>query len=197
MAQDFFQGVTLSRYRTDHGDEYHVINASDLSTLLLATPLEDLAVERLAEGNYLKNSLQADDVLIAARGSELRASVVTPQHAGCLAGANLTVFRPLKNARGHFSFVHPLYLAGLFGSQWMKGLLTRIYMQSSNVQLVTLKQLKELELPLPPLDLQALLADLFLTFEDYGKTLSETLEARGQLVEAALQRILGDSHADA
>ena len=200
-AQAISQGATLSRYRDEGGRAYRVVNASDLETLELSVPRDELTLEVLKEGSYLDNALEPGDVLIAARGEELKASVVTEPYAGCLAGANLAVLRPARNADGEVIFVEPFYLAGLFRTDWMKGRLSGLYMQSSQVQLVTVKQLRELELPLPPLEVQRRFAELFLTFEDYAKTLSEALYGRRQLIEAALQTTLGntqgDTHADA
>lgn len=195
-AHTLFQGVTLSRYRDEGGRDYRVINASDLENLTLSTPPDELTLEVLKGGSYEENLLEVDDVVIASRGSDLKASVITPPYAGCLAGANLAVFRPAKNANSEVIFLDPFYLAGLFRSDWMRRRMSGLYMQSSQVQLVTLKQLRELELPLPPLEVQRQFAELFLLFEDYAQTISETLQGRRHLVEAALQNTLGDNHAD-
>lgn len=164
---------------------------------MLSTPPDELTLEVLKEGGYQDNGLEVNDVVIAARGSELKASVITPPYAGCLAGANLAVLRPARNANNEVIFVDPFYLAGLFRTDWMRLRMSKFYMQSSQVQLVTIKQLRELELPLPHLEVQRQFAELFLTFEDYTRTVSASLESRRHLIEAALQTTLGDTHADA
>ena len=191
-----FQGATLSRYRDEGGELYQVLNASDLETLVLSQPRAALTTEVLKPGPYKGYALQADDVLVATRGNELKASVVTNALEGVLAGANLTVVRPAKNAEGDFILLHPMYLAGLFRTDWLKHRLVSFYLQSSQVQILTVKQLGELELPIPPLETQIALADLFLAFESYTQLTADVTESKRQLLEAALQKTLGESHAD-
>ena len=187
----------MGRYRDEGGRAYRVVNASDLETLRLSTPPDELTLEVLKEGSYLDNALEVDDVVIAARGSELKASVITSPYAGCLAGANLAVLRPARNANDEVIFVDALYLAGLFRTDWMKLQLSKFYLQSSQVQIVTIKQLRELAFPLPTLEVQRRFAELFLTFETYTETVTQTLEGRRQLIEAVLQTTLEGTHADA
>jgi len=196
IVQRMFQGATLSRYRDEGGERYQVLNASDLETIVLNQPREALTSEALKPGPYKGYALQAGDVLIATRGNELKASVVPEAFEGALAGANLTVVRPAKNAKGDFMYLHPVYLAGLFRTDWLKTRLASFYLQSSQVQILTVKQLRELELPTPPLKTQIVLADLFLAFESYAQLTADVTESKRQLLEAALQKTLGDSHAD-
>lgn len=196
IVQSVFQGATLSRYRDEGGELYQVLNASDLGAIVLNQPREVMTTEALKPGPYKDYALRADDILIATRGNDLKASVVPEAFEGALAGANLTVVRPVKNARGDFMSLHPVYLAGLFRTDWLKHRLASFYLQSSQVQILTVKQLRELELPLPPLGTQAILADLFLAFESYAELTAELVEGKRQLLEAALQKTLGESHAD-
>lgn len=196
IVQSVFQGATLSRYRDEGGELYQILNASDLEAIVLNQPREELTSEALKPGPYKDYTLRTDDILIATRGNDLKASVVPEAFEGALAGANLTVVRPLKNARGEFASLHPVYLAGLFRTDWLKNRLASFYLQSSQVQILTVKQLRELELPIPPLETQTILADLFLAFENYVQLTADLTEGKRQLLEAALQKTLGDSHAD-
>lgn len=141
--------------------------------------------EPLTYGSYLNNALQPHDLAVATRGTVLKASVVSREHAGAIAGQNLAVVRPRPD------LVHPVYLAGVLRSGFLQGAFERLSMRSTTIKLITLKELGDLPVPCPPLGEQGLLAQLFLELETLDRLALESVRARRQLSEAAIGSLFG------
>ena len=64
-------------------------------------------------------------------------------------------------------------------------------MRSTTIKLITLKELGDLPVPLPPLNEQELLAQLFLELETLDQLALDGIQARRQLSEAAIASLFG------
>ena len=185
LVEDLFQGATISRYRAEkkqRGEERRIVNISDLQTLVTQG---DLETETLTPGSYLSNALKPKDLAIATRGTILKASVISAEHAGAIAGQNLAVLKP------KLALINPIYLAGVLRSGWMEAEFEKRSSRSTTIKLITLKQLGELPVPCPPLEKQATLAQLFLEVETLNDLAFKNVTTRRQLTEAAIQTLLG------
>lgn len=175
------QGITLSRYRDDKGAQERIVNARNLDQLYIKG---DLSLEQLTVFNLAQYQLKTDDVVITIRGTPIKAAVVKAEVAGSLAGQNLAVLRPkLKD-------INPVYLAVVLCSKWLERSLTMLYGQSSATQLISIAQLRKLEIPLPDRATQDKIAQLFLSAERVRKITLEALETRQKLTEFTLFQIL-------
>jgi restriction endonuclease S subunit len=175
------QGITLSRYRDDKGAQERIVNARNLDELYIKG---DLSLEQLKVSNLARYQLKTDDVVITIRGTPIKAAVVTAEVAGSLAGQNLALLRPqLKD-------INPVYLAVVLCSKWLERSLATLYGQSSATQLISIAQLRKLQIPLPDLDTQEKIAKLFLSAERARKITLEALETRQKLTEFTLFQIL-------
>ncbi len=175
-----FQGITLSRYQNDEGSFEQVVNARNLEHLYVEG---DLSIVKLNASNLAQYRLYPGDVVITIRGTSLKASVVAKEVEGSLVGQNLAVLRLSKH-------IHPVYLAVVMRSKWLEQQLAKLYSQSSGTQLLKISQLRDLKIPLPDLDTQNKLAQLFIATERYTRSTLEVLAMRNNLTEFALSQIL-------
>jgi restriction endonuclease S subunit len=175
------QGITLSRYRNDEGAQERIVNARNLDQLYIEG---DLSIEQLRVSNLAQYQLKTDDVVIAIRGTPIKAAVVTPEVEGSLAGQNLAMLRPKSKD------INPLYLAVVLCSKWLERSLATLYGQSSATQLISIAQLRKLQIPIPDLATQNKIAELFLSAERARKITLEALETRQRLTEFTLFQIL-------
>lgn len=182
LTEQIFQGISLSRYRDDKGSSERIVNVRDLKELYVTD--DDLSEEQLNVPNLDKHQLNTNDVVIAIRGMPLRASVVTGQVQGSLAGQNLAVLRPRREV------INPMYLAVVMRSEWLARSLNKFYGSSTGTQLLKLSQLRDLQIPLPDLATQRKLAQLFLSTEHATRITLEKLEIRQRQTELILSRIL-------
>lgn len=176
-----YQGVTLTRYENELGSQKQIINSRNLEQIYISG---ELSTSQLDSSNLSKYRLQTDDVVITIRGTPLKASLVTDEVKGSLPHQNLAVLRvKVEN-------LNPIFLAVLMRSKWLEKQISTLYSQSIGTQLLKISQLRELEIPLPSLDRQNQLAQLFLAAEQYTQITLEILEQRNRLTQIALCQIL-------
>lgn len=175
-----FQGITLSRYENDEGFLTSVVNARNLEHLHIEG---DLNFVKLNASSLAQYRLYAGDVVINIRGTPLKASVVAQELEGSIVGQNLAVLRLSRH-------INPVFLAVVMRSKWLEQQLAKLYIQSSGTQLLKISQLRELKIPLPDLDTQNKLAQLFIATEHYTRSTLEVLKMRNNLTEFTLSQIL-------
>jgi restriction endonuclease S subunit len=175
-----YQGVTLNRYQDDHGSPERIINSRNLEQIYISGELSTAEMNTSSLSQY---RLHTDDVVITIRGTPLKASVVTDEVKGCLPNQNLAVLR----TKGQ---INPVFLAVFMRSKWLEQHLVTLYSQSVGTQLLKISQLRDLEIPLPNLNTQNELAQLFLAAERYTQITLETLETRNNLTQLIFSQIL-------
>ncbi len=173
------QGIALSRYQDDKGEKERIVNLRNLEQLYVES---SLSLAQLNLPNRERHQLFINDIVISIRGIPLKASVVTEQVQGSLAGQNLAVLRP-RLVRSRLK-VDSMYLAGLMRSKWFERSLAGLYGQSTGTQLLRIAQLRNIQVPLPDLVMQDKLAKLFLSTEYVTQTTLKALEARQRLTES-------------
>lgn len=177
---EIFQGITLSRYADDNGRPERVVSLSDLEYLYIE---RNPSVVQLRLSDLERYRIKTGDVVISNRGTLLKASVVTDKLEGSLASNNVAVIRPIVE-------IDPVYLAVLMRSKWLEQQLATLYLQSSTIQLIPISQLRTLKIPLPNLETQNKLAQLFLATERANRITLEILDTRNNLSEFALFQTL-------
>ena len=176
-----YQGVTLNRYQDDPGSQERIINSRNLEQIYIGGELSTVQINASTISKY---KLLIDDVVITIRGTPLKASVVTDEVQGCLPNQNLAILRPNREN------LNPVFLAVLMRSKWLEQHLVTLYSQSIGTQLLKISQLRDLEIPLPNLNTQNKLAQLFLATERYTQKTLETLEVRNSLAQLTFSQIL-------
>jgi len=187
VVQTLYQGILLSRYKDELerssplGSPHKIVNLSDLEKLYIDSKnLKEVQVKLPKTHDLLKTG----DVVIALRGANLKASVVTKEveESLALAGQNLAVLRPKE-------IIKPLYLAIVMRSQWIEKRLARLYIQSTGTQLIRLSQLRDLEIPVPDLETQEKIAQFFLATEKATDKAQEAIKIRQKLAQSTLIKL--------
>lgn len=101
--------------------------------------------------------VREDDVLIAARSTQVRASVVPADLADAVFNSTLVVVR--CGPAGQRA-LEPALLAAFLRHDLGQAAIDRVVRTSSNVRVVTVSSLEALEVPVPPLEIQAQLVEL-------------------------------------
>lgn len=180
-----FQGITLSRYQSDLGSSERIVNVRDLEQLYL-NDRDSLSQAQLKVSDINRYQVRTDDVVIAIRGSLLKASVVKDEVQGSVAGQNVAVFR------ANLDKVNPLYIAVLMRSKWLEQSLNTLQRQSTTtLPAIRVSQLRNINIPLPTLSTQNQIAQLFLLAERKAEILREELDTQKNIVQFTLFQILG------
>lgn len=189
------QGLLLSRYQLlaqeqGQGKFYRVVQLRDLEHLRLNSAEFEQA--RLVLPQTSEVLLKEGDVLITIKGASQRASVVGHEGVGAVAVQNIAVFR--QRRRLGYGLL-PLYLAGLLSSETFEPFLARLYRQSTGTRSISLKQLRQVQIPVPKLEYQQQLADVFVALEDFTLACNRAVAARRSLIEQTLSELFkGEPH---
>lgn len=178
------QGLLISRYQEqedEEGSSERIVNVRDLESLHIGSNLD---VVQINVSECKRYQLDTNDVVIAIRGVSQKASVVTADAQGSIAGQNVAFFRPKSGV------INSVYLAVLMRSQWIERSLSMLSGQSIATRFISIAQLRDLKIPLPDLATQGQIAQLFLSTEHATKITLEALETRRRLTEFTLFKIL-------
>lgn len=122
------------------------------------------------ERKVARYALEDGDVLITARGTVVKTAVFQKQSFTCITSANINVIRPTGNLRGAYL---KLFLDSPVGSKLLKSL-----QRGSGVVNINYKDLSELEVPVPPLQVQdTLVAEYNAGLSLYTQALAAAEEA--------------------
>ena len=154
-----------------------VVNISNIGDYEIDyTSLEHLQEEERKVSTYL---LQEGDVLLPARGTAIRTAVFHEQSYPCIASSNLIVIRP--DAKILDSTYLKIFLDSPIGNKLISGA-----QQGTTVMNISYRDLKVLEVPIPPLDTQKAAAKEYL--EELTKY-KETVAAAEKRWTEALARL--------
>lgn len=143
----------------------NISNDSDLGYVLKGNSLDTDGgiyteamnqVSIVAARNTDRYILQEGDVVVLARGSAIRAGFVTKEVAArkVIASANFIIIRPNKEIiQGE---VIAAYLNSTLGRQQLQGL-----SKGAAIQHIPMSSLRELQIPVPTIEIQKTIADIF------------------------------------
>ena len=178
------QGITLSRYQDEKGHIGRIVNVGNLEKLYIEGNLDKT---QLTTSNIERYQLLEGDVVIAIRGMQYKASVVTTEAQKSIAGQNVAFFRLYSKEK-----IDSTYLAVLMRSEkWLEKSLNILNRQSStSFRLIRVSELRKLRIPLPDMTTQKQIAQLFLTTERFIKNIEELLDTRKKITELTILEIL-------
>lgn len=184
MLQDLCRmssGPSISRLKSTQGDPFRIIQVADLNSL---DPEQELEIERLPI--YHTPTVDPGDVLLSLRGSPIRAAVVPEGMLGCVASSNIAVLR-LKQPKSdkYPDGLDPYYLAGLLGSEYMSQILAA-YSGGEVVVSLSIRNLRILEVPVPPKKLQGYFAEAFKSQRKFSMNMQKLLALQAKSLEAEL-----------
>jgi Type I restriction modification DNA specificity domain len=177
------QGITLSRYAASAGGSYRVINVTNLEDLYVREPEE---LTQLSVPDVQRYQLHENDVVIAIRGSLLKSSVIAQTRENSICNQNTVFFRSESEE------INSLYLAVLLRSEYFRQ--SPLIREQHSTQLlagIKVADLRSLKIPLPNLQTQHEIAQLFLSIEQVKKVTTSALETRQILANEALVQALG------
>lgn len=185
VVETLFVGLPVSRHQAKEGEQaIHepVLSVGDIDAGRI-TPREELVAVPLRPGSLERFRIQTDDLLVSCRGTLLKVARVSERAASLLASSNLIVVRPGEK-------LLPAVLLALFRSAaWQRQLRLRARSSSGLVQL-TLKDMGELRVPLPPRELQHELAELIEAEQEHHQAALRAAELRRALVDGMVSEIL-------
>lgn len=168
---EIFRGKAVTR--KDPAGNVGVVNISNIGEYEIDySGLEHLQEEERKVSKYL---LQEGDVLLPARGTTLRTAVFHEQSYPCIASSNLIVIRP------YVKILDSTYLKIFLDSPIGNKLISNTQ-QGTAVMNISYRDLKVLEIPVPPLDTQKTVAKEYL--EELTKYEEAVAEAEKRWAEA-------------
>lgn len=185
VVEQLFVGLPVSRYQAKGAAaavEEPVLGVSDLGDGLLA-PRAGLTKVSLRPDSFDRFRVQAGDILLSCRATTLKAARVTEEGTGLIASSNLIVLRPGGR------LLPALLLALLRSSPWQELLRLRSRSSTSLIQL-TLRDVEDLPVPLPPSELQQQLASLIDAEEEHHRCALRAAALRRALVEGLVSDVL-------
>lgn len=145
-----------------------VINISNITETGIEYSKLDMIEEE--ERKVARYALEEGDVLITARGTVIKTAVFQKQPFTCITSANINVIRPTGTLRGAYL---KLFLDSPVGGKLLKSL-----QRGSTVVNLNYKDLSELEIPVPPIQVQdTLIAEYNAGLTLYKQTLAAAEEA--------------------
>jgi len=191
VVESLFVGLPASRYAAKTNEEsisVPVLSIGDITEGRIA-PLEAIPRFSLRATDLGRFRLRAGDIVVSCRGTLLKAALVTATSSGVLASSNLITVRP--DPRKY----RPQLLLALFRTQAWQDTLKSRSRSSTGLMQLTIKDLADLPVPMPPPELQAKLAELVDVSERSHQAALAVAERRRALVDSLVTRsLLGSGH---
>lgn len=179
LAQ-MFQGAHLKKKeRTAAGSSAVVVRIQNLATLDLSG---EFVSEALGSDKIDRFRIRAGQIVVALRSTPLKASVVGTDQEGLVVNSNFAVLTPT-------SAVDPYFLVGLLRSEAFNQL-AMPQRAGALIPSLTLSQLKQLQIPLAPPNVQRHWGTVFRAMERYQQAAQRLLHERERLVEAHIGQLL-------
>lgn len=182
-VSEIIAGHPLYRFEGDTGPAIPIINIRDLEhSADLTHSLETAAISDPAR--FGRARILPDDVIVTARGTQLRSVLAPARWQGAIASSNLMLIRPKPEIL--LPELLSVFLQSPAGTK-------AIGRRKAGTQLLklTLRELAEIEVPVPPLVEQRQMAELLRSAQDYYVNARYAAEMR--LIAArqiAMERLL-------
>lgn len=167
------------------GQPVRLINIRDIEGgFIKPEPASEIYIQDTSK--FERYRVQVGDVLLSTRGTVTKVAIVDKASKGAIFSSNLALLRVKDSSR-----LKPSLLKAYFESQ--AGQKTLQSMAKGNVILhITIKRLRELEIPVPPLSSQEHLEKLLSHFNKYKQTTLSTLERSERLTQNLVEKLFAD-----
>ncbi|MFC3833328.1 MULTISPECIES: hypothetical protein [Deinococcus] len=176
------QGLTLTRYTSDDGQERRVLQVTNLAGIHVE-PKDGDRFETLDEariGDFLSRTGQ---VLIALRTSSLKASVVPASLQGAVISNSLTILDVDE------AVANPYFVAGLLRSEGMQRTVAPMFTGTA-IQGIPLAKFKTIEITLPDLAAQNAIAEAIAAQDAYREQTDKVAALMRERIDATLQPLV-------
>lgn len=191
IAESLFMGVNLGRVRggTDDDAAVPVIHVKDITDGVLPAPDDLVRVSLPDTSQYRRQRLLPSDLLVSARGTLMKCSVVPDSHRGAVASANFIVIR-----LGNVTLIQAELLCAYLSQPAVKEhILSRV---TNTVQAaLTIRDLENLSIPLPPQDIQPTLLRLLTVSEEQYRTAIHIARLRREEAMDIVAQYMDTAHA--
>ncbi|ATB34802.1 hypothetical protein CYFUS_000209 [Cystobacter fuscus] len=188
LVETLFVGLPVSRYQPKEREpfiEEPVLSVGDIEAGRLVSRQELKSVPLRPE-RLDRFRTKVDDLLVACRGTLLKAARVPKETASLLASSNLIVVRSSDQ-------IHPaILLALLRGPEWQERLHLRSRSSTGLMQL-TAKDLEDLPVPVPPMPVQMELVALMEAEAEHFQSAIQAAELRRSLTQRLVLDVLSPS----
>lgn len=178
---EVFAGIGVSRedILERPGEKLPVIGVRHLQDTGVL-PIEELDTVGFASpARALSNAVQVDDVLLTGRGTVLKFGLVGPETEGAIASGNIIVVRPGPHAVGGALFA-------LLASDTYRPKIEVLRRGATTLLSLSSKDIKNLEVNLPPLEEQRRIAALAIEAQAAYRAAIKAAEIRRSLARAVL-----------
>lgn len=186
---EVFAGIGVSREDSiEHpSDKLPVIGVRHLQDAGV-TPITELDVVGFASpSRALANAVRVDDVLLTGRGTVLKFGLVGPETDGAIASGNIIVVRPGPGVVGGALFA-------LLSSDTFRPKIEVLRRGATTLLSLSPKDIKNLEVSLPPIDEQHRIAALAIEAQAAYRAALEAAEIRLSLARAVMDARLFATH---
>jgi restriction endonuclease S subunit len=180
---ELFQGLPTSSRASSEHPIFRLINIRNLESIEVVNDNIEAIPLAISDHNLERHWLRKNDILITTRTHPIRASVLNADLERGIAGQNLAILRPKAD-------INPYYIAALFHTNYGKSLAEPHFKSSSNIPLLSISNLRNLEIPVPPLETQQQIANLILAQERSEQLQHAEQTAKRQLIEISIRQTL-------
>jgi len=168
VVKDIFRGIQISATELDkiiidipQGSEYQLLTLGDINKGIIENDLNYISIPEKTR-NIERYLLEDGDLIISAKGTNLKIATVQISNERIIASGNLLVIRPNKDK------INPVYLKTFFDSKNGKKILESIQV-GSVILSINPSQLKEIEISMPNTEKQEEIAKKYLAKIDLLK----------------------------
>jgi Type I restriction modification DNA specificity domain len=168
----------------DSGDSLSTIGVRDLVEGTV-NPIEKLdTVSHKNTERAKKAAVFSDDVLLAGRGTVMKFGLVGPETAGAIASSNIIIVRPKAQIIG--AALYAILSSDVFRRK------IELLQRGGNTMMVSLspKDLANLEIEMPPANIQRMVADLMREAQVAYRTTIEAADIRRDLARKIADQCL-------
>ncbi|MCK7612360.1 restriction endonuclease subunit S [Roseibium sediminicola] len=187
---EVFAGVGVSREEAVQrdGEQLPMIGVRDLVDDAVS-PIEALDTVGFDKPQRAENyRVQTGDILLTGRGTAMKFGLVGPETEGAVASSNIIVVRPAFGVVG-------AALYALLSSEAYRPKIELLRRGSTTLLSLSAKDLKRLELNLPPLEEQHRIAAIMLETRDAYRNAIRAAELRRDLARQLMnQRLFGEKN---
>ncbi len=181
---EIFSGYTAVKQDEPSEDGLPLIRVGDIEDATASIlPVAELSRIAVPEGKSLEHcQVRENDILMSSKGIVGKLAFVSRAHEGAVASSNFLVFRPHKD-------VNPYALLGILKSSPVQR-----HIQSRNrgvsLQMITIRDLKDLEVPVPGEQASNLLRELITSHVSLIASAQKAESARESLFGAMLDQVI-------
>jgi len=184
ISKEIFSGAPLYSIAelVESSEGMPVLNIKDIKDFNI--PIQNLTLfTPKSSGDIEKYFVYPEDVIITCRGTQSKIGIMPPTIEKAIITSNLICIRPSEK-------ILPYYLAAYLRTSAGQKSLASIAASSTMQIVLSVADIKELKIPVPPLDVQKKIVSLIESSEEFYRTALEEADTRRKITEQILMDIV-------